>query len=378
MLGVYVHFPFCHRLCPFCDFYVSTNTDTQLIYEYTQALVSEIYLFEQYQWKRQKLSSVYIGGGTPSLIPAFLIDKVLMKLSQVFIFSSETEITLECNPEDVHLDKALDWKRLGINRISLGVQSMDDRQLQRLGRSHCEKDVAESIRILRKAGFGNISVDLMYGLEHQTLDSWKDTLEKVLMFQPEHVSCYQLTIEEKTSFHQQLRQKKLHLPEDQDIANMMLTGRDFLADRAYQNYEVSNSARDGFASVHNMGYWTAQEYWGLGVSSHSFQNAKSLRRFANPRSLKQYMLSMQKGSTCFEEEPLEHQTLWKDLLLTGLRLEKGISLDKLQSSFGSIPEVFKNNIESLVQSHLEYRNGNLAIRSQYLPILNEVLTRIFD
>ena len=379
MLGVYVHFPFCHRLCPFCDFYVQTKFDQSLIDQYTQALIQEIHLYQEYGWKKEnEITSIYFGGGTPSLISPFHLDTVLRRLQKYFPFFFFFEITLESNPEDVHVDRAQSWKRLGINRISLGVQSIDDKQLKKLGRSHKSKDVYESMRILRKAGFENISMDLLFALEDQSLQDWKTTLDRAISCSPEHISCYQLTIEENTHFDKLVEEGRMKLPIDDVVADMILRGREQLILSGYRPYEISNAARKGFESTHNLGYWKGHPYWGIGVSAHSFQlNNGRIRRFQNPKNLVSYVQSMTHSKPDYICEDLSPKTLWEDLLLTGLRLEEGIDIKYYEKKFGPAPKSFLDNIETLCQSHLVYKQGNLTLRTQHIPILNEVLHRIF-
>lgn len=377
MFGVYIHIPFCIRRCPFCDFTLVTDAPEKLIDSYVSALCLEI---EQSK-SSTPLTSIYFGGGTPSILSINHLGLIFDTLKKRFTWESNIEITLETNPEDVTSQRVQEWRKLGINRLSLGVQSMDDTQLKRLGRNHLEQDVKNAFDVFQKENFPNISVDLMFGLENQTLDSWKSTLDKIIALKPKHISTYNLTIEKNTRYDQELAKGTLTVPADDLQAQMLVEEKNTLTQNGFDPYEISNAAVPGFESRHNMLYWTGKPYLGFGVAAHSFQNEnKTYRRFWNTKNIPTYIKNIEAGKSVIEsEETLNAPIHLTERLMTGLRLKTGMNLDLLEKEGLSMPDIMKKNLQSLVQDGFIHQAGfTISIPTVHIPITNEILLRLFS
>ncbi len=377
MFGIYIHIPFCIRRCPFCDFTLVTDAPGKLVDSYINALCLEI---EQSK-SPTPLTSIYFGGGTPSILSIDHLGTIFGALKKNFKWESNIEITLETNPEDVSSERVRAWKTLGINRLSLGVQSMDDVQLKRLGRNHLEKNVIDAFDVFQKENFLNISVDLMFGLENQTLGSWKSTLSKIIALKPKHISTYNLTIEKNTKYDQELTKGTLTVPSDDLQAQMLVEEKNILHQNGFDPYEISNAAIPGFESKHNMLYWTGKPYLGLGVSAHSFQNEnKTYRRYWNTKNIPTYIRNIEsRKSTIESEETLDAHTHLTERVMTGLRLKTGMDLAFLEKEGLSMPDVMKKNLQSLVQDgFLHQTQSTISIPTVHIPITNEILLRLFE
>ncbi|MFH1017535.1 MAG: radical SAM family heme chaperone HemW [Pseudomonadota bacterium] len=376
-LGIYVHIPFCRHKCPFCDFYTFPIVRGDTIPNYFRALLGEIGRFEEFGWSGDRsVSSVYFGGGTPSLVEADDVASILKKIRSVFSVRSGAEVTLEINPEDVTPEKARAWRSLGINRASLGVESLGKGELRRLERLHDPEQARQAFRHLRDVGFSNVNVDLMHGLEGQDLIHWKETLTEVIAWNPEHVSAYGLTIEEKTRYAKEQRLGKLFLPPEEIQAELLMESARVLAEAGYRRYEISNFARPGFESRHNLIYWTGGEYWGVGVAAHSFQKRNgTFTRWWNPRDLRSYVRALLAASDLpRESETITPQVHWGERLMTGLRLIRGVSLAELEAEIGvPIPKTTADGIRRFSGTgHLRTEEGHLTLSSAGILISNEI------
>ena len=265
-LGIYIHIPFCRSKCQYCDFYSLPQSDEETMDRYLKALCAHIRETGP-QAHGYLVDTVYFGGGTPSYFGGDRLSAVLAAVRESFAVTPDAEITFEANPDSVNLKLLRRLKREGFNRISLGIQTDDDELLAALGRPHSYADAEEAVRLARKAGFRNLSVDLMFGLQNQTLHSWLSTLEHVLELKPEHISCYGLRVEENTplSRYYQL----LDIPDDDQQSDMYLSAVELLRRRGYLQYEISNFAQRGKPSKHNLKYWTGKEYLGFGPCASS-------------------------------------------------------------------------------------------------------------
>jgi oxygen-independent coproporphyrinogen-3 oxidase len=385
MFGIYLHIPFCIRRCPFCDFTLVTDAPEKLIDSYITALCREI---EQNK-SSIPLTSIYFGGGTPSILSVKSLGIIFDTLKKNFTWDSNIEITLETNPEDVTNERVKAWKDIGINRISLGVQSMDNTQLKRLGRNHNEQQVYDAFGILKNAGLTNISVDLMFGLENQTLESWQSTLQKVISLEPKHISTYNLTIEKNTLYDKEFSAGSLVVPNDDTQAQMLLTEKTILRKNGFDPYEISNAAQPGFESRHNMLYWTGQPYLGFGVSAHSFKvpkvndsfsAPKIYLRYWNTKNIPLYVRNLEANKSVMEShEDLDSYTHLTERLMTGLRLQKGIDLGKLKEENLIPTSRMEEHIQELVSvGMLRLEKNTLSIPTEKIPITNEILLRLFS
>jgi oxygen-independent coproporphyrinogen III oxidase len=281
MSGIYIHIPFCERKCIYCDFYSVENLN--LIDRFTESLLKEIEIFsiEADFFNDSIFDTIYFGGGTPSLLEPAQIEKILNKLSQSFKISSNPEITLETNPGTVDKRRLLEFKNLGVNRISFGVQSFFDDDLKFLGRIHTGEDAFRCINDSFEVGFENVSIDLIFGLPGQTVEKWLENLKFAVSLNVPHISAYNLIVERGTPLHELVSLGKVEIPEDEIQAQLYERTIDFLENAGYVHYEVSNYAFEGFECRHNLKYWQYENYIGFGPSAHSFWINKRWWNFAN-------------------------------------------------------------------------------------------------
>jgi len=328
--GLYVHVPFCRTKCPYCDFYSVTTPG--LVEAWLQAARKEAHLYRE---SFPAFDTLYLGGGTPSLLSAGELTKLMSCLRAQFTFLSNTEITIEVNPDDVTGEKTALYRDLGINRISVGVQSFNEKELLYLRRRHTARQAETALDLIRSSGFRNVGIDLMYGLDthHDSASScsWDRTLRRAVAFQPEHLSCYQLTLEEDTPFGKMKAEGKLKPVGEERERALFLQTSQFLEEEGYLHYEISNFAKSpGFTSRHNSKYWRHVPYLGLGPSAHSFRDGA---RWWNPRSIEKYCRSLAQGNTpVAESEILTADQLRLEALYLGLRTKQGVSLETLGSS----------------------------------------------
>lgn len=369
-LGLYIHIPFCRCKCSYCDFY-SLPGQINRMDEYLAAVTGHIKEVAP-RAAAYEVDTIYFGGGTPSIFGADRLKKLLKTICKEYRVSKHAEITMEANPEsarDVKELKAL--RRAGVNRISLGVQSMDDEMLRRLGRVHSAEDVRAAVEAIRKAGIKNLSLDLMYALPGQTMAHWQQTLADTIALQPEHLSCYALKIEEGTPFAE--RQATLDLADDDTQAEMYLAAVRTLADAGYTQYEISNFSKDGYHSRHNMKYWQLQEYAGFGPGAHSdFGDV----RYAYQRDLESYL----RGELCLSESthiPSRERTT--EYLMLGLRTVRGIS----KAEFESISRFPFSCIEPVLQRCREagyavVENDRWHLTPEGFLVSNSIINEVTD
>lgn len=365
-LGVYVHIPFCVRKCLYCDF-LSGAAPEEIKARYVEMLLGEIEReTEAARFGAYEVSTVYFGGGTPSLLSSEQIEMILCKLKERFRFGICPEISMEMNPGTVEKGQLEKLRRAGINRISIGVQSLQDGELTRLGRVHTAGDFYRIWDEAKSAGFDNRNVDLMTGIPGQTLQSLTDTLERLLRLRPEHISAYSLIVEEGTPF------EKLYpegaVDEDTDRLMYELTGR-MLSEAGYERYEISNYAVPGFACRHNRAYWTRRDYIGFGIGAASLIGNT---RFSNTRELNRYLA----GET--EHENVEELTVKErmaETMFLGLRLSEGVSFAHFFDLFG---KEMKAVYGGVIQKHMEEgllfeKNGCLCLTKRGLDVSNYVM-----
>jgi putative oxygen-independent coproporphyrinogen III oxidase len=332
--GLYIHIPFCKSKCPYCDFYSITTTDQ--IEAFVSALEAEARLYRD---QFPAFDSLFLGGGTPSWLGEAQIAGLMKNLRRHFTFGPDSEITLEANPDDVTPEKLAIWRDLGINRLSLGVQSLDEAELRFLGRRHTARQAATAIELIRAAGFANLGLDLMYGLPGQTTDPWLQTLEKAMGFNPEHLSCYQLTVEAgetttlRTPLARRMARGEISLPDAETQREFFLLTASFLTARGYRHYEVANFAREEhYVCRHNVKYWTRTPYLGLGPAAHSF---KAGRRWWNIASVADYGASLNAGQPPVAgEESLTPDQIRLERLCLGFRTREGVSLATIREHPG--------------------------------------------
>lgn len=328
MSGIYIHIPFCKSRCVYCDFYTGTN-EVQM-QAFVNALCAEMRL------RRGEIGSsvqtVYFGGGTPSRLHRAHFEQIFDALFGEFSVDAAAEITLEANPDDLSAEYIQMLAALPFNRVSIGIQSFDDHELRFLSRRHSAQQAADAVRNCQKAGFANISIDLMYGLPNQTMDIWRNNLRKAVELDIQHISAYHLIYEEKTKLHALLRQHKIQPVSDELSTDMFSALIHTLAQHGFEHYEISNFARNRLYSNHNTSYWKNVPYIGFGPAAHSFDGGN---RSWNAASLTRYIRGAQSGKFERETEHLSLHQKYNEFILTGLRTVWGVNLEELKSRFGT-------------------------------------------
>ncbi len=329
-LLLYIHVPFCRSRCHYCTFHSQAYNQVTFAW-YLKTLLKEAELWGR-RLKKPKLKTVYFGGGTPSLIPPHQLDMIMKGLREHFTFQRGMEITLEANPDsatDVSYFRAL--LSMGFNRLSMGIQSLNDDELFLLGRPHSSQQAVQAYGYARQAGFHNISLDFIWGLPGQRMQGWLKTLETVVKMKPEHVSAYNLTLEPYTVMGKQYDAGKFSLPRESEMGRMFIYGAEYLESRGYMHYEVSNFARMGFMSRHNSGYWAGEDYLGLGPSAVS---TLGKRRFTNPRYMDEYDAAVRGGFAGEDFEELSGLDRLRELVMLSLRTTKGLDLKEFRKLAG--------------------------------------------
>jgi oxygen-independent coproporphyrinogen III oxidase len=324
--GIYLHIPFCRKACTYCDFHFSTNVSRMS--EMADAIVHEVTLRKDFFAAATPIDTVYFGGGTPSLLHSNDLGRILDTLRREFFISPQAEITLEANPDDLDLKKLNELRDLGINRLSIGVQSFREEDLQLLNRSHNAKQSLQAVRDAQEVGFENITLDLIYGIPGSGMEAWEENIQQVIALKVPHVSAYSLTVEPKTALHHQIAKGKIHPEPDEAHVTQYFRLIDALATAGIHQYELSNFARDGFRSRHNSAYWKGAYYLGLGPSAHSF-NGES--RSWNVSNNARYLVAMQSNDPAIGQvETLSATDQLNEYLMTQLRIVEGVDLDLLR------------------------------------------------
>ena len=361
MTGLYIHIPFCVKKCKYCDFNSYSNCEN-LYEDYFLCLNKEI---EKYN--NLTFDTVYIGGGTPTVPPNHYLTELVENIKNK---AENCEITVECNPGTVSFDDFKNLKSAGVNRISMGLQSGNDDELEMLGRVHSFADFEESFYSARKAGFDNISLDIMFGLPDQTLDGLRETLKKAALFNAEHISSYCLKIEEGTPFSKM----ELNLPDDDQSADMYDLCVKFLEENGYNRYEISNFAKNGKRSKHNTKYWLMEEYIGIGAGAHSYYKNE---RFSKICNVKEYIDAIKSGKDAVEEiRYVSEEEKMSEFVFLGLRMTDGISETDFFKTFNrDINEVYGNQIEKyLKMGVMERKSGRIYIKPEFLYVSNNILS----
>lgn len=379
-LELYLHIPFCVRKCDYCDF-LSMPANEELRRHYVDCLMEEIKqkaaLCREYQ-----VTSVFFGGGTPSILPGVQIWEFMEALRRNFKIYEDAEITVECNPGTLTRQKLIYYKMAGVNRLSIGLQSANNQELQRLGRIHTYEEFLDSFGQARAMGFKNINVDLMSALPGQKQEDWINTLNKVLAVRPEHISAYSLMVEEGTPFYERYGEDErrreqgeppLYLPSEEMEREMYLSTQELLRNKGYVRYEISNYAFPGRECCHNIGYWKLTPYLGLGLGSSSFLEEV---RFSNTKDLKTYL----SGENFSQEDCayvfLDKRQRMEEFMFLGLRMMEGISRSVFQQMFGiKLEAVYGNVLEQLQQQGLlKQQEGRVALTEAGISVSNYVLS----
>jgi oxygen-independent coproporphyrinogen-3 oxidase len=353
MAGVYVHIPFCASRCAYCDFF-STLRLADAGADYVEALLAEARLRRD-ELGGEAVRTLYLGGGTPSQLPVALLSRLVEGLRETFDLSGLEEFTIEANPDDVTPEWCAALLPLGVNRVSMGVQSFEDPILRFIGRRHTAQQAVEAVSRLRESGIHNISIDLIYGLPGQTVESWTDSVRQAVALKPQHISAYGLSYEEGTRlWHQRERGEVVEVPEEQCLAMYRILA-EMLQAAGYEHYEISNFALPGYYSRHNSSYWNDTSYLGLGAAAHSYDG--HTRRY-NPHDLKQYIDTIAAGRPAYQEEEMQWWERYDERVMLGLRTARGVDADKLRQDFGD--KVWQH-FTSGAQRHIDA--GNLTVKN---------------
>ena len=324
--SAYVHIPFCTQICYYCDF-SKVFIKNQPVDSYLEHLLQEFHSYDI-----QKLRTLYIGGGTPTALSASQLEVLLDGLTKNLDLSMLEELTIEANPGDLDADKIAVLKNSAVNRVSLGVQTFDDKMLKKIGRSHLEKDIYENIDRLKLAGFDNISIDLIYALPGQTMDQVKDNVAKAIALDIPHMSLYSLILENHTVFMNRMRRGKLPLPKEELEAEMFEYIIAELERAGFEHYEISNFSKPGFESRHNLMYWDNAEYYGIGAGASGYVNGV---RYKNHGPIRHYLKAVEEGNARINEEHLSQREQMEEEMFLGLRKKTGVSMKRFEEKFGT-------------------------------------------
>lgn len=359
MAGIYIHIPFCKSRCIYCGFYSTTLLDLRK--KYINAVCREMELRKNYI--REPFSTIYLGGGTPSLLDEAELTKLFLYINNVYDVDRNAEITMECNPDDITPKFTNMLSHLPINRVSMGAQTFADSRLRLLHRRHNSDEVKHAVKLLREAGIKNISIDLMFGFPDESLSQWKEDISAALALNVEHISAYSLMYEEDTPLWKMLDTGKVKEIDEELSLTMFKELVCQLTDAGYEHYEISNFARPGYRSRHNSSYWHQVPYIGLGAAAHSFDlNSRQW----NMADLKLYIEEINNGIIPMEREELDNDTTFNDIITTALRTSDGIDLNALETRLG---KRYRNTLISAAGKHLE--QGLLEIRHDRLRLTAE-------
>lgn len=329
MAGIYLHIPFCAKRCIYCDFYSTTLLEERDAY--VQAVKQELQQRKNYL-QGEDIATIYIGGGTPSQLTIQQIADLLACVQQHYTIRPDVEITMEANPDDLCPEFVAQLAQLPINRISMGVQTFDDKKLRMLNRRHTAKQAVNAVKACQDAGFENVSIDLIYGLPGETLTEWENDIDTALQLNVQHLSAYHLMYEEGTPLWKLWQEHQLNQVDEDLSVTFFETLTQRLKDGGFEHYEISNFCRQGYHSRHNSSYWEGVPYLGVGAAAHSFNGTS---RQWNVADLKAYITGITTDNPSFELEELTQENRYNEMVMTGLRTAKGVNLDKLQQLFGN-------------------------------------------
>ena len=378
-LGIYIHIPFCKQKCYYCDF-VSFSNKEGYIEKYVETVKREI---DSYDLSNYNITTIYIGGGTPSRIPSEKIQEILEKIKQKILENQtkweDIEITIELNPGTVDEEKIKKYKEIGINRLSIGLQSTNNKLLKEIGRIHTFEDFKSTYNLVKKVGFENINVDLMIGLPNQTISDVKESLNEIIKLNPTHVSVYSLIVEENTKMEQLINSKELQLPDEELERQMYWYVKNTLELNGYNHYEISNFAKKGKESKHNLNCWEQKEYIGLGLAAYSYLNGV---RYGNTSNIEEYInvqdflnsSELEESGIRIVDEVQSLEDKRKEYMLLGLRKIDGVSIQKFKEKFVENPIfLFRKELEKLVNEKLITIDGDcIRLTNKGLDLANIV------
>ncbi|MBX2924438.1 MAG: radical SAM family heme chaperone HemW [Chitinophagaceae bacterium] len=360
MAGIYIHIPFCRQACSYCNFHFSTSV--RLKNDLIGALLKEIELTLPFE-SNEIIETVYLGGGTPSLLEAIELDSLFSVLQSKYTIAPGAEITLESNPDDISPSQLHTWKRTGINRLSIGIQSFFEEDLIWMNRAHTAKQALDCIPMAQDAGFNNISIDLIYGTPTLPDERWQWNVEKVIDLGVPHISCYALTVEPKTALQQFIHKHKMQDIDQEQQARQFLQLINWLNNAGYEHYEISNFSLAGKRSRHNTSYWKGKPYYGFGPSAHSFNGTNT--RSWNIANNALYIKSVNEGLVPAEKEILTATQQLNEYIMTSLRTMEGINISTIEKKYGQIKS------EQLLKTAGPFLNDRIVIEDNHLKLTNQ-------
>ena len=378
-ISLYVHIPFCKKKCNFCDFNAYEGIE-EMIDDYEQAIIKELKLWSS-TLENKEVISIFIGGGTPSRIPAANLKKIIQVIEETTNLNKSAEITAEINPDDIPDWNINDLQNSGINRLSIGVQSFIDTELDLLDRQYTGKFAEKQIQFLQSYGFENINLDLMFGLVNHTMDNWKYSLNKAVNLEPAHLSCYSLGVEEGTLLNYRIEKGELPQPDDDLAAEQYEYSIQELQNANFIHYEISNWAKNGHKSIHNSAYWDMSEYLGIGAGAHSFLSNKRFSNIKNPREYINVMKDMQandkqeiKMKQVIDGDNVSKNDLLNDSMLFGLRMIEGINIEEFKIQHNKDPRIiYKKIIEkNKLNGLLTETDSHIKLTKKGILLSNEV------
>ena len=372
MAGIYVHIPLCSSRCHYCDFYSSTNLNVRD--ELVDSLCSEIKQRKNYL-DGQTIKTIYVGGGTPSMLNPEHLEKIFNTILTEHDCELE-EVTVECNPDDLTQSFIDGLKKTPANRVSMGIQSFDDRELKLINRRHTAAEAVDAVKRLQDNGISNISIDLIYGLPNQSMDRWTDNIMKALQLNVPHISAYSLTYEEGTVLHNWLKQGKIAAVDDNTSLEMFKTLRHELQNAGYEHYEISNYAKSGMRAKHNSSYWNGTPYLGIGPSAHSFDGTS---RQWNIADSKLYMKGIAENNPQTEHEVLTETEMFEEFVMTRMRTADGIALDELKNKFRNLASrCLKSSQKHIECGNLIEADGHLRLSEKGIFVSDGIIVDMID
>jgi oxygen-independent coproporphyrinogen-3 oxidase len=372
MAGLYIHIPFCKQACTYCDFHFSTSLKNKS--EMVNVICREIELRKNYL-AENKLNSIYFGGGTPSLLDKKELEEIFEAIGNNFTWDKDTEITLECNPDDLSSQKLDDLKSVGINRLSVGLQSFNDDELKWMNRAHDAAQSESSIKLAQDKGFDNITIDLMYGSKFQDLKSWEQTLKKAIALNVQHISSYNLTVENKTALGVAVSKGLEPLIDEEKSSAAFLLMTELLEQNGFIHYEISNFGKEGFFAVHNSNYWKGSHYLGIGPSAHSYNGIERQWNIAN-NSI--YINALKHNLPYFEIENLSPENKYNEYVLTGLRTIWGCDLDFIKENFGEkFAEHFLSKLKLQKPEFYTQKENNYSLTKKGKLFADRIASELF-
>lgn len=372
MSGIYIHIPFCKKACHYCNFHFSTSL--RLKDDIIEAICKEIELRKNYLVNKT-LDSIYFGGGTPSLLGVMDLEKIFEAIHSVYAVRAGAEITLEANPDDINRQSLDDFRKTGVNRLSIGIQSFFDADLQWMNRAHSASEAQSSVKIAQDAGYDNITIDLIYGAPTTTDEMWCDNIDRALRLDVPHISAYCLTVEENTALHHFIAKNKTAPPHQQKAVNQFDILMKTLDEKGFLHYEISNFAKPGYLAVHNSNYWLGSHYIGIGPSAHSYDGRS---RCWNISHNKKYIDALQDPAYTSETEDLSIAMKYNEYIMTSVRTMWGIDSDVVRTFGEEIQSYFLSEVRNLTEKEMIYpENKNYILTHKGKHFADQVAMDLF-